>query len=88
MVNNLVQNTVIYEPDKHYNGLAEIENATLRVLSLGAGVQSSVLALMAAKGLVTKPDVAIFADTQWEPQSVYDHLQLSLIHISEPTRPY
>jgi len=75
MVNNLVQNTVIYEPDKHYNGLAEIENATLRVLSLGAGVQSSVLALMAAKGLVTKPDVAIFADTQWEPQSVYDHLQ-------------
>ena len=34
------------------------------VLSLGAGVQSSTLALMAAKGEVTPmPDVAVFADT-------------------------
>jgi len=37
-------------------------------LSLGAGVQSSTLALMAAKGEVTPmPDAAIFADTQAEP---------------------
>jgi hypothetical protein len=41
-------------------------------LSLGAGVQSSTLALMAAAGEVTPmPDAAIFADTQAEPQSVY-----------------
>jgi hypothetical protein len=41
-------------------------------LSLGAGVQSSTLALMAAKGEVgPMPDAAIFADTQAEPQSVY-----------------
>lgn len=42
------------------------------ILSLGAGVQSSALALMAAKGEVgPMPDCAIFADTQAEPASVY-----------------
>lgn len=41
-------------------------------LSLGAGVQSSCLALMAAKGEITPmPNAAIFADTQAEPKSVY-----------------
>ena len=47
-----------------------------RVLSLGAGVQSSCLALMAERGEygLAKPDLAIFADTGWEPQAVYDHL--------------
>ena len=45
------------------------------VLSLGAGVQSSALALMAAKGEIgPMPDFAVFADTQAEPQSVYDWL--------------
>ena len=44
-------------------------------LSLGAGVQSSALALMAAKGEIgPMPDAAIFADTQAEPQNVYDWL--------------
>ena len=46
----------------------------LQVISLGAGVQSSVMALMAANGELPRPDCAIFADTQWEPQGVYDHL--------------
>lgn len=41
-------------------------------LSLGAGVQSSTLALMAACGEITPmPTAAIFADTQDEPKSVY-----------------
>ena len=46
------------------------------VLSLGAGTQSTVLALMADMGWggLEKPDIAIFADTQWEPPSVYEHL--------------
>lgn len=45
------------------------------VLNLGAGVQSSCLALMAAKGEITPmPDFAVFADTQAEPQSVYKWL--------------
>lgn len=47
----------------------------LRVLSLGAGVQSTTLALMAAHGEVgPMPDCAIFADTGWEPKAVYEHL--------------
>ena len=47
----------------------------LTVLSLGAGVQSTTLALMAARGEIEAPDVAIFADTQWEPAGVYRHLE-------------
>lgn len=47
----------------------------LTVLSLGAGVQSSVLLLMAEAGEITpRPDAAIFADTGWEPAAVYAHL--------------
>ena len=50
--------------------------AQIRVLSLGAGVQSTTLALMAAAGeLGNMPDCAIFADTGWEPRAVYDHLE-------------
>tara|TARA_R110000824_G_scaffold8707_1_gene39364 strand:- start:1332 stop:2132 length:801 start_codon:yes stop_codon:yes gene_type:complete len=46
----------------------------LTILSLGAGVQSTCLALMAARGGVTPmPDAAIFADTH-EPRHVYEHL--------------
>jgi hypothetical protein len=45
------------------------------VLNLGAGVQSSCLALMAAKGELTPmPDFAVFADTQAEPTEVYQWL--------------
>lgn len=43
----------------------------LRTLSLGAGVQSSTLALMASIGAIEKPDCGIFADTKGEPASVY-----------------
>ncbi len=47
----------------------------LHIISLGAGVQSSTMALMAAHGEIgPMPDCAIFADTQWEPQGVYDWL--------------
>lgn len=45
-----------------------------RFLSLGAGVQSSTLALMIAHGEIEPVDAAIFADTQWEPSHVYDWL--------------
>lgn len=46
------------------------------VLSLGAGVQSSTMALMASKGqlLDIKVDFAIFSDTQDESRKVYDWL--------------
>lgn len=55
----------------------KVRNRTpFRSLSLGAGVQSTVLALMAERGEygLPKPDVAVFADTGWEPPSVYEHL--------------
>ena len=60
---------------------SEPPETTYRALSLGAGVQSSVLALLlsrqdtrlAALGYA-KPDCAIFADTGWEPGYVYKHL--------------
>lgn len=48
----------------------------LRVISLGAGVQSTTMALMAAHGEIgPMPNAAIFADTGWEPKAVYDHLR-------------
>jgi len=44
----------------------------IHVISLGAGVQSSVMSLMAARGLIKPmPAAAIFADTQDEPAAVY-----------------
>lgn len=47
----------------------------IHIISLGAGVQSSTMALMAAHGEITPmPKCAIFADTQDEPQSVYKWL--------------
>lgn len=46
------------------------------VLSLGAGVQSSALALMAAHGEVAPtPDFAVFADVGAEPTKVYEWLE-------------
>lgn len=48
----------------------------LRTISLGAGMQSTTLALMAAHGEIGPiPDCAIFADTGWEPKAVYEHLE-------------
>lgn len=47
----------------------------IHIISLGAGVQSSTMALMASKGEITPmPLAAIFADTQAEPESVYKWL--------------
>lgn len=47
-----------------------------RIISLGAGVQSTTLALMAAHGEIgPMPDAAIFADTGDEPADVYEHLR-------------
>lgn len=58
----------------------------LRVLSLGAGVQSTTIALMAAKGEITPmPDCAIFADTGWEPKKVYEHLERLMTALPFPT---
>jgi hypothetical protein len=57
----------------------------VRVLSLGAGVQSTALLILAAQnpdraGL----DAAVFADTGWEPASVYAHLDRLEREIARP----
>jgi len=56
----------------------------LRILSLGAGVQSSTLALMINKGEVPMVDAAIFADTGGEPKAVYDWLEWLTKQLSYP----
>ena len=49
---------------------------SLTVISLGGGVQSTVMALMASRGAFDRvPDCAVFADTHWEPPSIYEHLE-------------
>jgi hypothetical protein len=55
-----------------------------RILSLGAGVQSSTVALMAERGVIEKIDCAIFADTQAEPKKVYDWLEYLKTQLSYP----
>lgn len=47
----------------------------LRYIALGAGVQSTAMLILSCEGKIRRADVAIFADTQDEPQWVYDHLE-------------
>ena len=47
----------------------------LKVISLGAGVQSSTMFLMSCSGDLPKADVAVFSDTQGEPPEVYEQLE-------------
>ena len=56
----------------------------MTVVSLGGGVQSTVMALMAGESLSPTrsggafgrvPNCAIFADTGWEPPTIYAHLE-------------
>ena len=59
----------------------------LNIISLGAGVQSSTMALMAAHGELTpRPAYAIFADTKFEPEGVYKHLDWLESVVSNPLR--
>src|SRR5262245_39691133 len=49
--------------------------SALHIISLGAGVQSSTMALMAAAGeILPMPKGAIVADTTYEPAEVYEWL--------------
>lgn len=61
--------------EKHWN-----------VISLGAGVQSSCMALMASRGelLGIKVDFAVFADTQDESRKVYEWLDWLETQLSFP----
>ncbi|MGF4045746.1 hypothetical protein ACX800_09905 [Paenarthrobacter nitroguajacolicus] len=57
---------------------------TKRILSLGAGVQSSALLILAARGDLPRLDAAIFSDTGWEPAAVYEHLDRLEREVAEP----
>lgn len=57
-----------------FEGTPSDGSAGLTVLSLGAGVQSTTMILLAEHGIIDRPIEAIFADTQWEPEAVYRHL--------------
>jgi len=46
----------------------------LRVLSFGAGVQSTTVLLLSLAGDLPPLDLMVFADTGWEPEQVYRHL--------------
>lgn len=61
-----------------------MSEARLRVLSLGAGVQSTTLLLLAAQGRIPAWDVAVFADTGWEPVRVYEHLDRLEREVARP----
>ena len=58
--------------------------AALRLLSLGAGVQSTVLLMLAAEGRLPGLDGAIFADTGGEPDAVYEHLDKLEAEVAKP----
>jgi hypothetical protein len=44
------------------------------VLNLGAGWQSTWILLASCRGEIPKFDGIVFADTEWEPKAVYEHL--------------
>jgi hypothetical protein len=57
-------------------GFMSKPDSVMHTISLGAGVQSTTMALMAAHGeIAPMPDCAIFADTGAEPDHVYAHLK-------------
>lgn len=47
----------------------------LRTLSLGAGVQSTTMLMLAIHGEIERPDHVIFSDTGLEPKAVYRHAE-------------
>jgi len=77
----------MFGPVLHHDGLSRpLENPTLTVLSLGVGVQSSTLLLMADRGeLGRKPDVAIHAKLERsEPRAVGEYLEFLRATVSIP----
>lgn len=61
-----------------------IQEPAMRILSLGAGVQSSALLILAARGDLPPLNAAIFSDTGWEPASVYEHLNRLEEEVAKP----
>ena len=56
-------------------GIEVVVMSRARVLSLGAGVQSTTVLLLAIDGVIPMFESVVFADTGDEPAQVYDHLE-------------
>lgn len=56
----------------------------MRIISFGAGVQSTALILMSDRNEIDRADYAIFADTGAEPKKVYDWLDFIETKVSIP----
>ena len=55
------------------------------MVSFGGGVQSIAMSMMASEGEITPmPDHAIFADTRWEPPSVYEQIEWARRRLTFP----
>lgn len=59
------------------------DRPALRLLSLGAGVQSTTVLLLACEGTIPTFDIALFADTGWEPRAVYGNLERLRAHAAK-----
>jgi hypothetical protein len=70
------------------DGLVHRMTKPLRVLSLGAGVQSTAVLLMMVHGEIPKADHVIFSDTGWEPKAVYKHLEKLEVIMAENDIPF
>jgi len=57
-------------------------------LSFGAGVQSSVLLMMAIRGEIERPDHVIFADTGFEPKAVYGQVEWARKQCDKASLPF
>jgi len=60
----------------------------IRVLSLGAGVQSTTLLLMMLEGEIEMADHVVFADVGWEPENVYAHLDKLKVLMEKANIPF
>ena len=72
--------------DKNHGAISAPLNRLVipRILSLGAGVQSSTLAMMMKNGDIPRADLVIFADTGAEPSVVYKWLEWLVGHMNMP----
>jgi len=60
----------------------------MNILSLGGGVQSSTLLLMALQRETEPLDAVIFADTGWEPAAVYLNVESLRVRCAEANIPF
>ena len=71
-----IMNALSYDLGSGIDDITESdEQVQKKILSLGAGVQSSACLLMSCYGELDRLDAAIFADTGWETKATYRWLE-------------